>query len=78
MDLENATEATFEALFQKASTERKAGANALYTAYRAGVGGIAYNGEKIPEWDAIKWRAKWGWVQAYEKALALVWESLQG
>lgn len=59
------TEADFAALFQAAELLDGVGALALYTAYREAVGGIAYNGEKIPDWQNLKWRAKWGWLNAY-------------
>lgn len=62
------TEADFEVLVMTSAHDRQEGAYKLYKAYRAGVGNIAYNGEKIPEWPQIKWRAKWGWICAYDEA----------
>lgn len=66
------TESDFEAKVTAASPLTSAGALALYVTYREAVGGIAYNGEKIPEWANIKWRAKWGWVCAYSVARTIV------
>lgn len=66
------TEADFERLVLEAGLLAGIGASALYTTYREAVGGIAYNGEKIPQWDQIKWRAKWGWVNAYLVAKTIV------
>lgn len=62
------TEADFEALVNAADEDELLNAYGIYHAYREAVGGIAYNGEKIPEWPNIKWRARWGWLNAYREA----------
>lgn len=62
------TEADFEALCNDTHKDRREDAQALYTAYREAVGRTAYNGEKIPEWANIRWRAKWGWLNVVLRA----------
>lgn len=69
--MDELTEADFEALVSGSDYYNLNGGIFLYTAYRKAVGNIAYNGEKIPEWDKLKWRAKWGWVSAYKEAREL-------
>lgn len=49
--------------------EELEGARALFEAYVAGVGGVAYNGEAIPGWHEIKETARYGWVCAYRAAV---------
>ncbi len=66
------TEADFQALVTAASPITGAGGLALYVTYKEAVGGIAYNGEKIPDWANLKWRAKWGWINAYMVARTIV------
>lgn len=66
------TEADFEALVNAVDEDELLDAISVYHAYREAVDGIAYNGEKIPEWANIKWRAKWGWVCAFREAAVIV------
>lgn len=73
--MDELTEADFEALVKQAGAFREKGGNMLYLAYRKAVGGIAYNGEKIPEWENIRWRAKWGWINAYDEARNFIAEN---
>lgn len=63
------TEADFEARYKALPEYEQNGGHRLYMAYRDAVEGVAYNGEKIPGWDNIKWRAKWGWCSAWEEAV---------
>lgn len=67
--MDELAEADFEAQVKQAGAFREKGGVMLYSAYRKAVGGIAYNGEEIPEWDGMRWRAKWGWINAYDEAV---------
>ena len=68
-------EADFEAMVLMANDGLYSGGEELHKAYREAVGGIAYNGEKIPEWENIRWRAKWGWICAYHAAEIIIAEN---
>lgn len=54
--------------FAQIDLEDLTGARELFEAYCEGVGGIAYNGDKIPQWHEIQDKARYGWVCVYRKA----------
>ena len=57
-------------------------ANELYTTYCAAVGGVAWNGDVLPDWatfvsDPAKTKQAEGWLAAADRALDLLFLSGQ-